>query len=83
MAETTNFIAYCIEEYKNAEKLSGAETIALFARHRIIPYLESCYEALHVLGPAALVADIRGIIFPAQSRAISYNLVQSRKAIHE
>ena len=62
MSETTNFIAYCIEEYKDAEKLSGAETIALFGKHKIIPYLESCYEALHVLGPAALVEDIKGII---------------------
>jgi len=70
MGETTNFVAYCLEEYKAAEKLNGAETIALFVRHKIIPYLESCYEALHVLGPAALVADIKKIISrnPAQSR---------------
>ena len=58
----TNFIAYCLEEYKAAENLTGAETIALFTEHGIIPYLESCYEALHVLGPVALVDDIRGII---------------------
>ena len=69
MSKTTNFIAYCMEEYKSAENLGGAEIAALFEKHRIIPYLESCYEALHVLGPTALVDDIRGIIHGRERRA--------------
>jgi hypothetical protein len=35
MEDRTDFIAYCIEEYKDTEKLTGKEVIELFNRYNI------------------------------------------------
>jgi hypothetical protein len=58
MDEKTPFIAYCIEEYKTAEKLSGKAVIDLFNRFRVLDYIRSCYEALHTTGRQYIVNDI-------------------------
>ena len=58
MDEKTHFIAYCIEEYKAAEKLSGKAVIDLFDRYRVIDYIRSYYEALHTTGRQYIVNDI-------------------------
>jgi hypothetical protein len=38
MDDKIDFIAYCIEEYKENEKLTGREVLELFMRHDIIVY---------------------------------------------
>jgi hypothetical protein len=62
MEDRTDFIAYCIEEYKDAEKLTGKEVVELFNRYDIIGYIKNCYDALHVMGGLAIAADINNLI---------------------
>ncbi|MDR0743409.1 MAG: DUF3791 domain-containing protein, partial [Tannerella sp.] len=50
MDDKIDFIAYCIEEYKENEKLTGKEVIDLFNRYDIISYIKQTYDALHVMG---------------------------------
>jgi hypothetical protein len=58
MDEKTQFVVYCIEEYKSVEKLSGKAAIDLFNRYRVIDYIRSYYEALHTTGRQYIVNDI-------------------------
>ena len=58
MDDKTNFIVYCIEEYKSAEDLSGKAVIDLFNRYRVIDYIRAYYEALHTTGRQYIVDDI-------------------------
>jgi ABC-type multidrug transport system ATPase subunit len=62
MEDQTDFIAYCIEEYKAAEKLTGKEVIELFNRYRVINYIKQYYNALHVMGGLAITDDINALI---------------------
>jgi hypothetical protein len=62
MNDRIDFIAYCIEEYKEHENLTGREVIDLFARYDIIPYIKSAYNALHVMGGTAITNDIKSLI---------------------
>jgi hypothetical protein len=57
-----DFIAYCIEEYKENENLAGREVIYLFTCYDIIPYIKSAYDALHVMGGQAITDDIKSLI---------------------
>jgi hypothetical protein len=63
-----DFISYCIEEYKEHENLTGREVIDLFTRYDIIPYIKSAYNALHVMGGAAITGDINSLINGIRSR---------------
>ena len=67
MDEKIDFIAYCLEEYRNAEKLSGKEVIALFNRFRVLDYIRSYYEALHTTGRQYIVNDIKTYIQTRQA----------------
>ena len=58
MDEKTEFIVYCIEEYRSAEKLTGKAVIELFNRFRVLDYIRSYYEALHTTGRQYIVDDI-------------------------
>jgi hypothetical protein len=62
MKDRTEFIAYCIEEYKDAESMTGKDVIDLFKRYNIIDYIKCCYDALHVMGGLAIAADINSLI---------------------
>jgi len=62
MDEKTNFIVYCLEEYKSAESLSGKAVIELFNSYRVIDYIITHYEALHTTGRQYIVADINQYI---------------------
>ena len=67
MDERINFIAYCIEEYKNSEKLTGKAVIDLFNRYRVIDYIRVYYEALHTTGRQYIVDDINDYIKTRQT----------------
>jgi len=58
MDEKTNFIVYCIEEYKHAKGISGKAVIELFNHYRVIDYIRDYYEALHTTGRQYIVDDI-------------------------
>ncbi|MDR1315969.1 MAG: DUF3791 domain-containing protein [Spirochaetales bacterium] len=62
MNDRIDFIAYCIEEFKENEKLTGKEVIGLFNRYDIISYIKSAYDALHVMGGLAITNDIKSLI---------------------
>lgn len=58
MNKELQFIIYCIEEYKNAKKLTGKEIINLFEKYHLYEYIKDFYEVLHVTGPKYIVEDI-------------------------
>lgn len=58
MDEKTNFVVYCIEEYKEAKGLDGKKVIDLFNRYQVIDYIHDYYEALHTTGRQYIVDDI-------------------------
>lgn len=58
MDDKTNFVVYCIEEYKAAKKISGRDVIELFNRYSVIDYIRNYYEALHTTGRQYIVDDI-------------------------
>ncbi len=53
-----NFVVFCLEAYKRAQGISGAEAAELFVRHGVTEYLRDGYDVLHALGEQALVEDI-------------------------
>ena len=62
MSDNADFIAYCLEEYKAANSVTGKEVIALFKKYSIIDYIISCYGALHTMGGLAITEDIHSLI---------------------
>lgn len=70
MDDKTNFIVYCIEEYKQARGMNGKEVIELFNRYGVIGYIRDCYEALHTTGKQYIVNDINTYINTRQPSVI-------------
>ncbi len=68
MEEKTDFIVYCIEEYKNSENISGRAVIDLFDQYGILDYIRSYYEALHTTGSQYIVDDINMYILSRNER---------------
>ncbi|MBQ4527366.1 MAG: DUF3791 domain-containing protein [Clostridia bacterium] len=58
MSREGNFLIYCIEQYKNAKKLTGKQVSELFNKYRVWDYIYSCFEALHTTGDNYIVEDI-------------------------
>jgi hypothetical protein len=54
----TDFVIYCIEEYKARKNLSGKEVIQLFKKHDVINFIRTCYEILHIEGGPAICQRI-------------------------
>ena len=50
MLKHMDFVVYCIEEYRNAKKLTGRQVIAIFNKYRVYDFIESSYDALHTYG---------------------------------
>ena len=62
MNEHTDFIAYCIEEYKYNQKMTGKAVIDLFNEYNVIDYIRSCYDVLHTTGGLYIIDDINQYI---------------------
>lgn len=56
------FIAFCVEIYKNAHNISGAETSIVFAEHGVMEYLSENFEVLHTQSPGWILAEIEDYI---------------------
>lgn len=56
--EINDFIIFCIEYYKDKEKLSGEEVYNLFDKYGVLDYLEKGYDILHTQGKDWLMEDI-------------------------
>ncbi len=66
MDEKTDFIVYCVEEYKAANNLTGKAVIELFNRYHVLYYIRSYYDALHTTGSRYIVDDINMYITARQ-----------------
>ena len=62
MSERMEFMAYCIEEYKAAERLNGKAVIGLFGKYGVLEYIGNHYDALHTTGGPYIVKDINRFI---------------------
>lgn len=58
MSETLAFKTFCIESYKQAHKMDGKETAALFKKYDVLNYLGSFFDILHSTGQKYIVEDI-------------------------
>lgn len=56
------FIAFCVETYKNAHNISGAEASAIFSDHRVMNFLSENFEVLHTQSPSWILAEIEDYI---------------------
>lgn len=52
------FIAFCIEQYKTAKGLEGAEVAKLFFAKGVAEYLADNYEILHTQSHQWLIEEI-------------------------
>ncbi|MGM9736997.1 MAG: DUF3791 domain-containing protein [Candidatus Cryptobacteroides sp.] len=52
------FIAFCIEQYKTAKGLEGAEVAKLFFDKGVAAYLAENYEVLHTQSHQWLIEEI-------------------------
>ncbi len=52
------FVAFCIEEYGAAKKMSGEQVLDLFSKYGLVDYLSEFYEVLHTQGRQWLIEEI-------------------------
>ena len=50
MLKHMDFIVYCLEEYRNAKKLTGRQVITIFNKYCVYDFIEKSYDALHTYG---------------------------------
>lgn len=58
MSKTTEFKVFCLESYKSAHNLNGANVVDSFAKNGVFDYIDSFYDVLHSTGQQYIVADI-------------------------
>ncbi len=58
MSKEGNFLVYCIERYRYAKKLSGAEASELFDKYDVYNYILNFFESLHTMGENLIIQDI-------------------------
>ena len=56
------FISFCIEQFKDAQKISGKEAMEILLNHGVIDYLTRNYEVLHTQSPQWLLEEINEFI---------------------
>lgn len=52
------FISFCIEQYKNAKAIDGAEAMEIFSKYGLLEYLEEHYKILHTQNHHWILEDI-------------------------
>jgi hypothetical protein len=67
MDDKTKFMAYCVEIYKSAKKMTGKEVFNLFEKYGVLDYVIDCYSALHTTGAQYTVEDIDEFIASRQA----------------
>ena len=58
MSKEGEFLVYCIEIYKESNKMTGKQVMELFKQHRVAEYITTYFEALHAAGMKYIVNDI-------------------------
>ena len=52
------FLSFCIEQYKKAKGIDGAEVIQTFAKFDVFDYLNNHFEILHTQSRQWILEDI-------------------------
>ncbi len=52
------FLSFCIEQYKTAKHLSGAEAAKIFCKYGVLEYLEEHFEPIHTQSRQWILEDI-------------------------
>lgn len=52
------FVAFCIEEYGAAKRLTGEQVLDLFSKYGLVEYLSEFYDVLHTQGRQWLIDEI-------------------------
>ena len=52
------FVSFCIEQYKHSKGLTGAETVRLLDKYKVLDYLSEHYEILHTQSHQWILEDI-------------------------
>ena len=52
------FVSFCMEQYKNAKHLSGAEAMRQLDEYKVLDYLSEHYETLHTQSRQWILEDI-------------------------
>lgn len=55
MSKESKFLIYCIERYRYAKGLSGAEVTNLFEKYDIFEYITTYFESLHTMSDNYIV----------------------------
>ncbi|MDR0307019.1 MAG: DUF3791 domain-containing protein [Chitinispirillales bacterium] len=58
MSRTLEFKVFCLEVYKRANDISGADAVSLFKKHGVFDYISSFYDVLHSTGSQYIAQDI-------------------------
>lgn len=62
------FVAFCIEQYKNAKRMDGAAVATLFFSTGVSTYLAENFEILHTQSHQWLMEEIDDIIEKREAR---------------
>ena len=60
--DTAYFLSFCIEQYKNAKGMNGAEVMETFAQYGVLAYLNNHFEILHTQSRQWILEDIEEFI---------------------
>jgi len=52
------FLSFCFENYREYRHISAEETLHLFNKYDVLPYLEDVFETLHTQGKDYIMRDI-------------------------
>jgi hypothetical protein len=58
MSNELKFLAYCVEIYKSAKKMSGEAAYSLFEKYNALDYIKECYGALHTTSAQYTIDNI-------------------------
>ncbi|MBQ8096276.1 MAG: DUF3791 domain-containing protein [Prevotella sp.] len=56
------FLSFCIEQYKEAKHLTGAEAMMELSQYGVLEYLEEHFEPLHTQSRQWILEDIEEFI---------------------
>lgn len=52
------FLSFCVENYKEYKNLDAEETLLLFNKYNVLPYLEDVFDTLHTQGKDYIMSEI-------------------------
>lgn len=77
--EKSYFLAFCIEQYKAAKGMDGAEVARLFFESSVASYLTDNFEVLHTQSRQWLIEEIDDMLTNDKKRGQEHGSV-SRKS---